>query len=139
MYMNKDNIKQFLKFCFFECSAGLVQFLSFFVLDHLTKFSYWPIYLVALVLSVLWSFTFNRYYTFKSAKNIPRAMMQVFEYYLVFTPLSTWWGDALTNIGWNYYLVLIGTMVINFVTEFLYQRFYVYRDSMNSNSLANKK
>lgn len=60
-------------------------------------------------------------------------MLKVFGYYLIFTPLSTWWGDALTkNAGWNEYLVLAGTMVINFVTEYLFCRFVVYRNSINS-------
>jgi putative flippase GtrA len=128
----KENIIQGIKFTLFEASAGVIQFLSFALLHVFTKFTYWPCYLIALVLSVIWSFTFNRYYTFKSSKNIPFAMTQVFAYYVVFTPLSTWWGDALTKMGWDYYVVLIGTMIINFITEFLYQRFYVYRNSINS-------
>jgi len=85
---------------------------------------------------VLWNFTFNRRYTFRSIENISKAMMLVFLYYLVFTPLSIWWGDALTHAGWNDYLVLAGTMVINFVTEYLYQRFVVYRYTIDTNDLV---
>ncbi len=129
---------QFIKFTLFSISAGLVQAVSFTLLNETTGFPYWPSYLIALTLSVVWNFTFNRRYTFKSAANIPRAMTLVFLYYAVFTPLSTWWGDALTNAGWNEYVVLGGTMLINFVTEFLFQSLVVFRKTMNTNSLANR-
>ena len=89
---------------------------------------YWPSYLIALVLSVLWNFTFNRKYTFHSTSNLPKAMMLVFLFYLVFTPLSTWAGDLLTKAGWNDYLVLAVTMIVNLVTEFLYQKHIVFKD-----------
>ncbi len=127
---------QFIKFTLFSISAGVIQALSFTLLNELTGFPYWPSYLIALILSVVWNFTFNRRYTFKSSANVPKAMMLVFLYYLVFTPASTWWGDALTNIGWNDYIVLGGTMVINFVTEFLFQCFVVFRHTQNTNDLA---
>ncbi len=127
---------QFLKFTLFSISAGLIQAISFTLLNETTGFPYWPSYLIALTLSVVWNFTFNRRYTFKSTVNIPKAMSLVLMYYAVFTPLSTWWGDALTNIGWNEYLVLGGTMVINFVSEFLFQSLVVFRKTMNTNALA---
>lgn len=130
---------QFIKFTLFSISAGAIQAVSFTLLNELTGFPYWPSYLIALVLSVLWNFTFNRRYTFKSAANIPKAMTLVFLYYAVFTPISTWWGDALTNIGWNEYIVLGGTMIINFVTEFLYQSLVVFRHTINTNDLARRK
>lgn len=129
----KENIIQFLKFTLFSISAGIVQAVSFAILNELTSFTYWPSYLIALILSVLYNFTVNRKLTFKSANNIPIAMLKVTGYYLVFTPLSTWWGDYLTKIGWNDYFVLVGTMLINFVTEFLFCRFVVYRNSINTN------
>lgn len=127
---------QFLKFTLFSASAGLIQAGSFTLLNETTGFPYWPSYLIALTLSVVWNFTFNRRYTFKSTANIPKAMTQVLLYYAVFTPLSTLWGDALTGIGWNEYIVLGGTMLINFVTEFLFQSLVVFRKTMNTNSLA---
>jgi len=127
---------QFLKFTMFSISAGLIQAGSFTLLNETTGFPYWPSYLIALVLSVVWNFTFNRRYTFKSTANIPKAMTQVLLYYAVFTPLSTWWGDALTRIGWNEYIVLGGTMLINFITEFLFQSLVVFRKTMNTNTLA---
>ena len=99
----------------------------------------WLSYLAALVLSVLWNFTINRRYTFKSASNVPRAMALVFAYYLVFTPLSTWLERALTaGAGWNEYLVTGINMILNFTTEFLFQRFDVFRDTLDTNDLAAK-
>ena len=92
----------------------------------------WLSYLVALVLSVLWNFTLNRKFTFHSAANVPVAMLKVAGYYLVFTPLSTWWTAALTALGWNEYIVLILTMLSNFVTEYLFQRFVVFRGSIDT-------
>ncbi len=129
---------QFIKFTLFSISAGIVQAGSFTLLNETTGFPYWPSYLIALTLSVVWNFTFNRRYTFKSAANIPKAMTLVFAYYAVFTPVSTWWGDALTNLGWNEYIVLGGTMIINFVTEFLFQSLVVFRKTMNTNALAKR-
>ncbi len=136
---SRENAVRFLKFTLFSISAGVIQVASFTALDLLTTWSYWPMYLIALALSVLYNFTVNRHFTFKSAANIPLAMLKVTAYYLVFTPLSTWWGDALTSIGWNEYVVLLGTMVINFVSEFLFCRFVVYRSTLDTNTLAEKQ
>ncbi len=123
---------RFVKFALFSATAGIIQIASFTLLFELAHLPYWPAYLIALVLSVVYNFTINRKFTFKSATNYPKAMLKVFGYYLIFTPLSTWWGDALTGIGWNEYLVLGGTMLSNFATEFLFCRFVVYRHSVNS-------
>jgi len=135
----KQNGIQFFKFTLFSASAGIIQIISFTLLSELVRLPYWPSYLIALILSVLYNFTINRRFTFKSAANIPIAMLKVFGYYCVFTPLSTWWGDSLTGAGWNDYLVLGGTMIINFITEFLFTRFVVYGNSINTNSLAQKE
>ncbi len=133
---SRENIFQMLKFTLFSISAGLIQIAVFTLLNEVCRFAYWPAYLIALLVSVLYNFTLNRRFTFKSAANIPIAMIKVLMYYAVFTPLSTWWGDALTAIGWNDYIVLAGTMIINFVTEFLYCRFFVYKNSINTNDLS---
>lgn len=136
----KENLLQGVKFTLFSISAGVIQAVAFALFHELADLPYWPAYLIALVLSVLWNFTLNRSYTFKSAANVPAAMAKVFGYYCVFTPLSTWWGHALTaGAGWPDYLVLAGTMIINFVTEFLFCRFVVYRDSINTNARAQKQ
>jgi len=128
----QENFIQAFKFLLFSISAGVIQALSFTLLYELSKFEYWPSYLIALTLSVLWNFTLNRKFTFKSAANIPLAMSKVAFFYLIFTPLSTWWGDSLTNIGWNAYLVLGLTMVTNLISEFLYTKYYVYRNHINT-------
>lgn len=135
----KQNIIQMIKFTMFSASAGIIEFVSFTLLKEIGKLPYWPSYLVALILSVVYNFTINRRYTFKSIANIPAAMLKVTGFYMVFTPLSTWWGDALTAIGWNDYVVLIGTMIINLITEYSFYRFVVYKGSMYTNNLAKKE
>lgn len=129
---------QALKFTLFSASAGIIQLGSFELFSKALGWPYWLAYGTALVLSVLWNFTFNRRYTFRSDMNIPRAMTLVFLFYLVFTPLSTWIGHVLTQGGANEDLVIIGTMLVNFVTEFLYQRFVVYRKSIDTNDVARR-
>ncbi len=125
---NKQNLMQTLKYVLIAASAGIIQAASFALFEEVLHLPYWPSYLIALILSVLWNFTFNRKYTFHSTSNLPKAMLLVFFYYLVFTPLSTWWGDLLTGAGWNDYLVLALTMIINLVTEFLFQKYVVFKD-----------
>lgn len=135
----KEEILRIVKYVLFSASAGLIQSLAFTLLHEIVKWPYWPCYLIALVLSVLWNFTLNREFTFKSTVNVPRAMLMVAGYYCVFTPLSTLWGNALTNAGWNDYIVLFGTMLINLTTEFLFWRLVVYKDSINTNARAQRK
>lgn len=136
----KKELLRSLKFLLFSISAGLIQILSFTLLNELTSFPYWPCYLIALILSVLWNFTLNRRYTFQSASNVPLAMLKVFGFYCVFTPVSTILGNFLVeSLLWNEYLVTILNMVANFVLEFLFDRFFVFRDSIDTNELAKKK
>ena len=121
------------KFTLFSVSAGLIEIVSFALLNELLHLPYWMSYLIALVLSVLWNFTLNRKFTFKSAANVPVAMLKVACYYAVFTPLSTVLEHLLAgNLGWNEYLVTAINMLLNFVTEFLFQRFVVYRNSVDT-------
>ncbi len=135
----KENMAQVIKFVIFSTSAGIIQTLSFTAVNELTTWSYTPCYLLALTLSVIWNFTLNREFTFKSANNVPIAMIKVAAFYCVFTPLSTWWGSALTNAGWNEYIVLFGTMGVNLTSEFLYDRFFVFKGTMNTNKRASKE
>ena len=122
-----------VKFTLFSISAGLIEMGAFALLNELLHLPYWLSYLVALVLSVLWNFTLNRKFTFKSATNIPVAMLKVACYYAVFTPLSTLLEHYLAEgLGWNEYLVTAINMVLNFVTEFLYQRFFVFGKSIDT-------
>jgi putative flippase GtrA len=124
---------RFLKFVLFSASAGLIEMGSFALLNELLDWPYWPSYLIALTLSVLWNFTLNRKFTFRSCANVPRAMLLVFAYYCVFTPVTTILGNYLAeNVGWNEYIVTGLNMVLNLVTEFLYQKYVVYRDSVDS-------
>lgn len=124
---------RFCKFLLFSVSAGLIEMGSFALLTEFTPWGYWPCYLIALVLSVVWNFTLNRKFTFKSAANVPVAMLKVLAYYAVFTPLSTVLGDYLAEtLLWNDYLVTALNMVLNFVTEFLYQRFFVFGKSLDT-------
>ena len=128
--------KEFLrtvKFVLFSISAGVIQVLSFTLMEELLHWQHWVSYLIALVLSVVWNFTLNRKFTFCSASNVPIAMLKVAGFYLVFTPLSTWWTAVLTEqLLWNEYLVLALTMVVNFVTEYLFQRFVVFGNSLDT-------
>ena len=130
---SKEAIR-FVKFALFSVSAGLIEIGVFTLLNELAHLPYWISYLVALVCSVVWNFTLNRKFTFKSAANVPVAMFKVACYYAVFTPLSTWLEHVLTmNMGWNEYLVTALNMIINFGTEFLYQRFFVFGKSIDTN------
>ena len=136
----KQTAIQSIKFVHFSAGAGIIQFVTFTLLQEVAHLPYWPAYLPAVILSVLFNFTVNRKCTFKSANNVPVAMLKVACFYVVFIPLSTWWGDALTEqAGWNDYLVLAFTMIINFVTEFLYDRFFVFGKSINTNELGIKE
>lgn len=122
-----------VKFTLFSLSAGLIQIGSFALLAEGLDLTPWLSHLISLVLSVVWNFTLNRKFTFHSANNIPLAMLQVAAFYLVFTPLSTWWTAALTEgAGWNKFLVELLTMLTNFVTEYLFQRFVVFRNSIDT-------
>ena len=133
MNENKKQLWQALKFTLFSISAGIIQIGSFALLEIFIK-DYWIPYLVSLVLSIIWNFTLNRRYTFKSAANVPIAMTKVFGFYLVFTPLSTYLGNIAENYGINDFIILIVTMLANFVLEFLFCKFVVYHgkeDTLN--------
>ncbi len=130
--MKKNDLWQMLKFTLFSISAGIIQVASFTVFNELLKWRYWPAYLVSLVLSIVWNFTFNRRYTFKSAANVPVAMAKLFGFYAVFTPVSTWLGHVAETAGVNDYIILALTMIANFVLEFLFCKLVVYRNQENT-------
>ena len=149
--MKKEEIWQVVKFTLFSISAGIVQIGTYTLFYEVFHWAPWLAYLVSLILSVLWNFTFNREYTFRSSADVPRSMLLVALFYVVFTPLSTWWTAALTGENpftgaaaseqpvMNNYVVQIGTMLINFVTEFLYQKFVVFRGTIDTNERARKE
>ena len=126
-----QSLWQVVKFTLFSASAGLIQVGAFAILEIFIK-DYWIPYLISQVLSILWNFTLNRKYTFKSAANVPVAMAKVFGFYLIFTPVSTWLGNLAEGKGANDFLILAVTMISNFVLEFLFCKFVVYRGKENT-------
>ncbi|MBQ7505532.1 MAG: GtrA family protein [Ruminococcus sp.] len=133
--MNKHKeVARGAKFVMFSVSAGVIEFVSFTLMDSFTPWAYWPKYLIALVLSVLWNFTLNRRFTFRSAGNVPIAMLKVACFYAVFTPVSTILGNYLAEAcGWNDILVTILNMAANLVTEYIYDRYFVFRKTIDTN------
>ncbi|MBQ6816607.1 MAG: GtrA family protein [Clostridia bacterium] len=130
--VDKKEFLRVIKFTLFSISAGVIQTVSFTIMNEFIKWNYWVCYLTALILSVVWNFTLNRKFTFYSANNVPVAMLKVAAFYVVFTPLSTYGGNFLAVRGVNEYIVLILSMLINFVTEFLYDKFVVFRGSIDT-------
>ena len=134
--MEKKNMKEWirvLKFVLFSASAGIIQMGSFTLLNEFTGWRYWPCYLISLLLSILWNFTFNRRFTFKSDANITRSMLLVLAFYAVFTPATTILGEWLAEgLYWNEYLVTAINMLLNLTLEYLYQRYVVYRNKVDN-------
>lgn len=131
MTKDKKQLWQVLKFTLFSISAGIIQIGSFAILEIFIK-DYWIPYLISLTLSIVWNFTLNRRFTFQSAANVPVAMAKVFGFYLVFTPLSTWLGNLAEKNGGYDFVILIVTMLSNFVLEFLFCKLVVYRGQENT-------
>lgn len=129
-----------IKFIMFSISAGVIEILSFTLLNELTDWPYWPCYLIALILSVIWNFTLNRKFTFKSVANVPVAMAKILAFYCVFTPVTTILGNYLAeSLHWNEYIVTGINMGLNISTEYLYDRFVVFRKTLDTNNLAQKQ
>lgn len=129
----KQQFLEILKFTGFSISAGAMQLLSFSILYEWTAcLPWWPSYLISIILSVIWNFTFNRKFTFKAANNIPLAMTLVLIYYAAFTPASVFGGDALEKLWGSDFgiLVTVLMMVINFLTEFVWDKFIVFNEKV---------
>jgi putative flippase GtrA len=125
-----------LKFVLFSASAGIIQIGSFTLLNELTTWRYWPCYLISLLLSIIWNFTFNRRYTFQSNANITQAMILVLAFYAVFTPVTTILGDWLAeDLLWNEYIVTGINMGLNLSLKYLYQRYVVYRNKIDNRNV----
>ena len=127
-----ESLIHVIKFTFFSISAGIIQAVSFSLLFELLQWGYWQAYLLALILSVVWNFTLNRKFTFKSAANVPIAMAKVLGYYAIFTPVSTLLGEYATSIEIGEYIVLAVTMILNLITEYLFTKYVVYKDQINT-------
>ena len=135
----KEGIRA-VKFALFSVSAGIIEIVVYTLMEQFTNLPYWPCYLTALVCSVLWNFTLNRHFTFQSANNVPVAMLKVAAFYCVFTPVTTIGGNYLAEtLGWNGYLVTGLNMALNFVTEFLYDRFFVFGKTLDTNARAKRQ
>ena len=131
--MDKKELIRTIKFTLFSISAGIIEIVLFTLLDRFTGWTYWPKYLIALIASVIWNFTLNREYTFKSANNVPIAMIKVAIFYAIFTPVSTIAGNYLAeNLGWNDILVTLLNMACNFILEYLYDKYVVFRGSIDT-------
>ena len=130
--MKRENVWQMFKFTLFSISAGIIQIGSFTLMNELLTIPEWVAYLTSLLLSIVWNFTFNRRYTFKSAANVPVAMAKLFGFYAVFTPLSTYFGHLADVAEVNEYIILIVTMLSNFVLEFLFSKFVIYKNQENT-------
>lgn len=136
--MQHTELRRTGKFLLFSCSAGLIELGSFALFNEVFRWPYWGAYLTALVLSVLWNFTCNR------ALHLPLDGegdaghdARVFVLLRVHAAVHAARAPGLADVqGWNGYLVTFLNMVLNFVTEFLYQRFVVYRKSLDTNKLA---
>ncbi len=130
--MKKNSVLQMVKFTLFSISAGIIQVGTFTVFNEVFRWMYWPAYLLSLILSVVWNFTFNRRYTFKSAANVPVAMAKLFGFYAVFTPVSTYLGHLAEGVGVNDYIILAITLLCNFILEFLFCKLVVYKNQENT-------
>jgi len=128
---------RFVKFGLFSVSAGLIETALFYLLGLVPALGYWSRYLPALTASVVWNFTLNRRYTFHSDANYSKAMLKTFAYYVVFTPFSTILGNWLVEVRFAAYpaaddIVYFATLLFNFATEFLFQRYYVFRGTIDN-------
>ena len=131
---NKKELLRTIKFTLFSISAGVIELGLFELLSNCTNWNYWANYLIALIASVIWNFTLNRKYTFRSANNVPIAMAKVALFYLIFTPVSTYIGNYLAeNLGWNDTLVTLLNMAANFILEYLYDKYFVFKGTIDTN------
>lgn len=137
----KKETARVLKFILFSASAGIIQVLAMVLCEEIIKIpGHWVCYTIALVLSVLWNFTFNRKFTFQSAENVPKAMFLVFLFYIPFAPFTIWLEHILADVnGWSEYVVLAINMSLNLSLEYLWDNFVVYRNSKDTNSRAKKQ
>ena len=137
----KKETARVIKFILFSASAGIIETVAMILCEEVIKIpGHWVCYTIALVLSVLWNFTFNRKFTFQSAENVPKAMLLVFLFYVPFAPFTIWNEHFLADThGWYEYAVLAVNMALNLTLEYLWDNFVVYRHSKDTNDIAKKK
>lgn len=139
--MKNKELARTIKFVLFSASAGIIETLAMILCEEVIKIpGHYVCYTIALVLSVLWNFTFNRKFTFQSAENVPKAMLLVFLFYIPFAPFTIWMEYFLGDVhGWNEYLVLAINMALNLSLEYLWDSKVVYRNSKDTNDIAKRK
>ena len=139
--MEKKEAIRALKFVLFSASAGIVEAVAMVLCEEVIKIpGHYVCYTIALVLSVLWNFTFNRKFTFQSAENVPKAMALVFLFYVPFAPFTIWLQHILSDVNsWNEYVVLAINMALNLTLEYLWDAKVVYRKTMDTNEVAKRK
>ena len=139
--MKNKELARTLKFILFSASAGIIETVAMILCEEVIKIpGHYVCYTIALVLSVLWNFTFNRKFTFQSAENVPKAMFLVFLFYIPFAPFTIWMEYFLGDVhGWSEYLVLAINMALNLSLEYLWDSKVVYRNSKDTNDIAKKK
>lgn len=139
--MEKKEALRALKFVLFSASAGIVEAAAMVLCEEVIKIpGHYVCYTIALVLSVLWNFTFNRKFTFQSAENVPKAMALVFLFYVPFAPFTIWLQHILSDVNsWNEYVVLAINMALNLTLEYLWDAKVVYRKTMDTNEIAKRK
>ena len=136
---NKKELLRKIKFTLFSISAGIIELGLFTLLNECTNWDYWACYLIALVASVIWNFALNREFTFKSTANIPVAMFKVFIFYLIFTPVSTFLGNYLVEeLYFNQYLITGLNMLCNFVLEYIYDKYIVFKGKIDTKEKKHK-
>lgn len=139
----KAALIQAIKFTLLSITAAGVEVASFALMVWINSltgwFPFWVSQSVSIALSVIYNFTVNRHFTFKSANNVPIAMLKVALFYVFFIPLTSWGGQILSNMGWADWLLKGISLLLNFVGEFLWWKFVVFRGSENTNSLAVKQ
>jgi len=139
--MKNKELARTIKFVLFSASAGIIETVAMILCEEVIKIpGHYVCYTIALVLSILWNFTFNRKFTFQSAENVPKAMLLVFLFYIPFAPFTIWLEHILADTnGWNEYVVLGINMALNLSLEYLWDSKVVYRNTKDTNEIAMKK
>ncbi|MDO5025763.1 MAG: GtrA family protein [Trueperella sp.] len=81
---------------------------------------------ISVALSVLWNFTLNRKFTFKSTGNVPFAMLLVSLFYVAYIPISSVLAGLMDDAGMHPAVIKIIWLLINFVGEFIWWKYVVF-------------
>ena len=145
----RKTLFQIIKYAICTASAGLIEFITFTILTKTpilssmanekvwffteNNLAWFVATAIALFLSIVWNFTINRKFTFKSAGNVPRAMSLAFLFYVPFFPFKLWFNSYMPeHLGVDSLLIEVITMLINGVLEFCWQKFVIYRKEQDT-------